>query len=103
MIDGSCQLESFPAVLFRASHIITSIINMTSPAEKGILDLLNYLDTSCKSWADFFSNLTHQTAAMVQVMPPHNITIQRNTAKNSYLVKIEGDWFNVDYTGSQAW
>jgi hypothetical protein len=76
---------------------------MANAGEQGILQLLNYLDTESTSWAGFFANLTHQTAAMIQVMPPHNITIARNTDKNSYQVKIEGSLFHVDYTGSQAW
>ncbi len=76
---------------------------MANAGEQGILQLLNYLDTESTTWAGFFANLTHQTAAMIQVMPPHNIVITRDKVKDSYQVKIEGSLFNVDYTGSQAW
>lgn len=76
---------------------------MANAGEQGILQLLNYLDTESKSWAGFFANLTHQTAAMTRVMPPHNIVIHRDINKDSYQVTIAGPLFNVDYTGSQAW
>ena len=90
-----------PKVLFLMGRVYKS--NMANAGEQGILQLLNYLDTASTSWADFFADLTHQTAAMIHVMPPHNIVIHRNIDKDSYQVKIEGSLFNVDYTGSQAW